>query len=94
MPGKRTKKTTRRKGGRNAQNQFLRRPKVCIFSKEGGPEIDYKDVTLLKQFISETGHIIPSRMTGTRAKPQRRLTRAIKRAQFLALLPYTDRHSL
>jgi small subunit ribosomal protein S18 len=54
--------------------------------------IDYKDVDLLKDFITETGKIIPARLTGTSAKYQRQLTDAIKRARFLALLPYTDNH--
>jgi small subunit ribosomal protein S18 len=54
--------------------------------------IDYKDVELLKDFITETGKIIPARLTGTSAKYQRQLTDAIKRARFLALLPYTDNH--
>ena len=59
--------------------------------KPGDP-IDYKDVELLKKFITETGKIIPARMTGTSAKYQRQLTRAIKRARLLALLPFTDSH--
>jgi small subunit ribosomal protein S18 len=55
-------------------------------------EIDYKDLDTLKQYISETGKIIPTRITGTSARYQRQLTRAIKRARFLALLPYSDAH--
>jgi small subunit ribosomal protein S18 len=54
--------------------------------------IDYKDVELLKDFITETGKIIPARLTGTKARYQRQLTEAIKRARFLALLPFTDNH--
>jgi small subunit ribosomal protein S18 len=55
-------------------------------------EIDYKDLEVLKQYISETGKIVPSRITGTKAKYQRQLATAIKRARYLALLPYTDSH--
>ena len=55
-------------------------------------EIDYKDLALLKGYITETGKIVPSRITGTKARYQRQLTTAVKRARFLALLPYTDRH--
>ena len=56
------------------------------------PEIDYKDIETLKQYVSETGKIVPSRITGTKAKYQRQLAKAIKRARYLALLPYTDGH--
>ena len=55
-------------------------------------EIDYKDLEVLKQYITETGKIVPSRITGTKAKYQRQLATAIKRARYLALLPYTDSH--
>lgn len=70
--------------------RYFRRRKFCRFSAEGIKEIDYKDVTLLKNFIAESGKIVPSRITGTSAKYQRQLARAIKRARFLALVPYTD----
>ncbi|RIW31591.1 30S ribosomal protein S18 [Bacillus salacetis] len=70
-----------RRGGR-------RRRKVCYFTSNGITHIDYKDVDLLKKFISERGKILPRRVTGTSAKYQRRLTRAIKRARTMALLPY------
>lgn len=70
--------------------RYFRRRKFCRFSAEGIKEIDYKDVTLLKNYISESGKIVPSRITGTSAKYQRQLARAIKRARFLALVPYTD----
>lgn len=69
-----------------------RRKKFCRFSADNVNEIDYKDVTTLKNYITETGKIVPSRITGTAAKYQRLLAEAIKRARFLALLPYTDRH--
>jgi small subunit ribosomal protein S18 len=55
-------------------------------------QIDYKDLDTLKQYVTETGKIVPSRITGTRARYQRQLSRAVKRARYLALLPYTDRH--
>ncbi|MEZ5528329.1 MAG: 30S ribosomal protein S18 [Porticoccaceae bacterium] len=72
--------------------RFNRRRKFCRFSAEGANEIDYKDLDTLKQYVSETGKIVPSRITGTKAKYQRQLATAIKRARFLALLPYTDSH--
>ena len=71
---------------------YYRRRKFCRFTAEGTKEIDYKDLTVLKQYVSETGKIVPSRITGTRAHYQRQLATAIKRARFLALLPYTDQH--
>ena len=70
----------------------MRRRKVCRFKVDGVKEIDYKDVNTLKAYITETGKIVPSRVTGTSAKYQRQLATAIKRARFLALLPYCDRH--
>lgn len=72
--------------------RFYRRRKFCRFTAEGVKEIDYKDIETLKQYITETGKIVPSRITGTKARYQRQLGRAIKRARYLALLPYTDRH--
>jgi small subunit ribosomal protein S18 len=69
-----------------------RRRKFCRFSAEGADEIDYKDVNMLKNYISETAKIVPSRITGTKTRYQRLLAQAIKRARFLSLLPYTDRH--
>ena len=70
----------------------FRRKKMCYFTAKGIEHIDYKDVDLLKKFITETGKIVPSRITGTKAKYQRQLATAIKRARFLALLPYCDHH--
>ena len=67
---------------------FFRRRKSCPFSKRDAPPIDYKDVRLLQRFMSERGKIVPSRITAVSAKRQRELARAIKRARFLALLPY------
>ena len=75
-----------------AMAKFFRRRKYCRFTAEGITEVDYKDVELLKDFIGETGKIVPSRITGTKAKYQRQLATAVKRARYLALLPYTDNH--
>lgn len=72
--------------------RFFRRRKFCRFTAEGIKQIDYKDVNLLKNYITETGKIVPSRITGTKARYQRQLATAIKRARFIALLPYTDNH--
>ena len=72
--------------------RFFRRRKFCRFTAEGVPEIDYKDLDTLKNYITETGKIVPSRITGTSAKYQRQLARAVKRARALALLPYSDSH--
>ena len=73
-------------------SRFFRRRRFCRFTAEGITEIDYKDLNLLKAYISESGKIVPSRITGTNAKYQRQLADAIKQARFLALLPYTDKH--
>ena len=72
--------------------RFFRRRKFCRFTAEGVTEIDYKDLVTLKGYVTETGKIVPSRITGTRAKYQRQLSTAIKRARYIALLPYTDQH--
>lgn len=74
-------------------SRFFRRRKFCRFSAEGIQEIDYKDTATLKNYVTESGKIVPSRITGTSAKYQRQLARAIKRARYLALLPYSDSHS-
>ena len=73
-------------------SRYYRRRKYCKFTAEGITEIDYKDLDLLKGFVTETGKIVPSRITGTKAKYQRQLAKAVKRARYLALLPYTDQH--
>ncbi|MBL8297302.1 MAG: 30S ribosomal protein S18 [Rhodanobacteraceae bacterium] len=73
-------------------SKFFRRKKFCRFTAEGTVEIDYKDLNTLRQYIGETGKIVPSRITGTKAKYQRQLGIAIQRARFLALLPYCDNH--
>ncbi len=72
--------------------RHLRRRKFCRFTVEGITEIDYKDINMLKQYIGESGKIVPSRITGTKARYQRQLSRAIKHARYLSLLPYTDNH--
>ena len=75
-------------GGGQGRRPFFRRRKVCPFSGAGAPKIDYKDVKLLQRYISERGKIVPSRITAVSQIKQRELAKAIKRARFLALLPY------
>ncbi|MCG8383371.1 MAG: 30S ribosomal protein S18 [Gammaproteobacteria bacterium] len=70
----------------------FRRRRYCRFTAEGVKEIDYKDLDTLGAYITETGKIVPSRITGTKAKYQRQLATAIKRARYIALLPYSDQH--
>jgi small subunit ribosomal protein S18 len=82
-----------REGGRDGgagggRRPFFRRKKTCPFSGANAPKIDYKDVKLLQRFISERGKIVPSRITAVSTKKQRLLSNAIKRARFMALLPY------
>jgi small subunit ribosomal protein S18 len=72
-----------------AKQTFFKRKKSCPFSGENGLQIDYKDVKLLSRYISEKGKIIPSRITSVSAKKQRELARAIKRARYIALLPFS-----
>jgi len=73
-------------------SRFYRRRKFCRFTAEGVTEIDYKDIEMLKQYVSETGKIVPSRITGTKARYQRQLAKAVKRARYLSLIPFTDGH--
>ena len=73
--------------------QFRRR-KYCRFTADGVTEVDYKDLNTLKQYVGESGKIVPSRITGTKARYQRQLATAIKRARYLALIPYTDSHQV
>ncbi|HEY8009989.1 MAG TPA: 30S ribosomal protein S18 [Rudaea sp.] len=73
-------------------SKFFRRKKYCRFTAEGVKEIDYKDLNTLRQYLTETGKIVPSRITGTKARYQRQLTKAIQQARFLSLLPYSDAH--
>ena len=86
MPKKQKKNFKKRPSNQEYKKMF------CKFTALGIQEIDYKDINLLKEYITETGKIMPARVTGTSAKYQRQLTRAIKRARHLALLPYTDSH--
>lgn len=95
MPRPIGKKATGKDGKprRDSGNRALfKRRKFCRFTAEGVKEVDYKDVDVLKEFITENGKIIPARITGTKSHYQRQLSTAIKRARFLALLPYTDLH--
>lgn len=71
-----------------ARRPFARRRKVCPFSGDSAPKLDYKDVKMLQRYMSEKGKITPARITAVSAKKQRLLAQAIKRARFLALLPY------
>jgi small subunit ribosomal protein S18 len=73
-------------------SRYFRRRRFCRFTAEGVKEIDYKDLDTLRNYVTETGKIVPSRITGTKANYQRQLAAAVKRARFLALLPYTDKH--
>jgi small subunit ribosomal protein S18 len=73
-------------------SKFFRRRKFCKFTAEGVTEIDYKDLVTLRQYITETGKIVPARITGTKSRFQRQLATAVKRSRYLALLPYTDNH--
>ena len=73
-------------------SRFFRRKKFCKFTADGIDQIDYKDLATLKAYVTETGKIVPSRITGTRSFYQRQLAVAIKRARYLGLLPYTDQH--
>ena len=76
------------RSGGPTRRPFFRRRQTCPFSSDHAPKIDYKDVKLLQRFLSERGKIVPSRITAVSAKKQRLLAQAIKRARFLALLPY------
>jgi len=72
--------------------RYFRRKKFCRFTADGVTQIDYKDLDTLKNYVTESGKIVPSRITGTKAKYQRQLSTCIKRARYLALLPYSDAH--
>ena len=78
---------------RQQQNPLFKRKRFCRFTDAKVDPIDYKDLELRKDFIQENGKIMPARLTGTKAHYQRQLDGAIKRARFLALLPYTDLHN-
>ena len=72
---------------------YFRRKRYCKFTVDGISSVDYNDIELLKGFVTESGKIVPARITGTKAKYQRQLTKAIKVARYLALMPYTDSHT-
>ncbi len=90
--GKKFEKS-RNKDKRKQQNPLFKRKKFCRFTVANVEQIDYKDIDTLKDFIQENCKIMPARLTGTKAHYQRQLDTAIKRARFLALLPYTSLHS-
>lgn len=71
-------------------SRYFRRRRYCRFTAESTEEIDYKDLNTLKQYVSETGKIVPARISGTKTRYQRQLAIAVKRARYLALIPYTD----
>ena len=77
---------------KNPSRQLFKRRKFCRFTADKIAEVDYKDLNILKEFVAENGKVIPARITGTKSRFQRQLGTAIKRARFLALLPYTDLH--
>ncbi len=81
-----------RKRDDKGNRPLFKRRKFCRFTAEKIKEVDYKDIEILKDFVNENGKIIPARITGTKTHYQRQLSTAIKRARFLALLPYTDLH--
>jgi small subunit ribosomal protein S18 len=83
---------TKKKTGSAPASKFFRRRKFCRFTAENVEHIDYKDLGTLKQYVTETGKIVPSRNTRTKARYQRQLSTAVQRARFLALLPYSDNH--
>ena len=72
--------------------RYFKRKRYCRFTAEGVDEIDYKDLNTLKNYVSDSGKIIPSRISGTKTRYQRQLSTAIKRARYLALIPYSDAH--
>ena len=80
------------KGRDKRGGALFRRRKFCRFTAENVKQVDYKDIGILKDFVNENGKIIPARITGTKARYQRQLSVAIKRARYLALMPYTDVH--
>ena len=94
MPPPRSKFSKGRKVKRTQQSLLFKRKRFCRFTVAGVESIDYKDLDILRDFVGENGKITPARLTGTRAIYQRQLTTSIKRARFLALLPYSDQHKV
>ena len=82
-----------KKDGRSQNRGLFRRRKFCRFTAEKIKQVDYTDIALLKDFVQENGKLMPARITGTKARYQRQLSTAVKRARYLALLPYTDLHA-
>jgi len=76
----------------SSSRSLFKRRKFCRFTADKITEVDYKDLNILKEFVTENGKLIPARITGTKAHFQRQLSTAVKRARFLALMPYTDLH--
>ena len=91
-PGAGPRGAGRGPGGPGGRGKFFRRKKVCKFCTEKIDAIPYRDVRLLQQFVAERGKIVPRRLTGVCTTHQRRLTRAIKQARNIALLPFATRH--
>ena len=89
---KKNKKFKSRSRDENKNSPFDDRRKFCPFSQKNSPIIDYKDIKMLNRYVSEKGKIIPSRITNVSRSKQKDLSKAIKRARFLALIPYTDKH--
>ena len=87
------KRSKNKKGFKRKKNPNRNKNRYCFFTAKGIEQIDYKDIDLLKKYITETGKIIPRRITGTKSHYQKQLNVAIKRARYLALLPFTDHHS-
>jgi small subunit ribosomal protein S18 len=91
-PGSGPRGPGRGPGGPGGRGKFFRRKKVCKFCTEKIDGIPYRDVRLLQQFVAERGKIVPRRLSGVCTTHQRRLTRAIKQARNIALLPFATRH--
>jgi small subunit ribosomal protein S18 len=87
------KRSKNKKNFKRKKNHNRNKNRYCFFTAKGIEQIDYKDIDLLKKYITETGKIIPRRVTGTKSNYQKQLAVAIKRARHLALLPFTDQHS-
>lgn len=89
---KKNKKTNSRPREDRKNSPFEDRKKFCPFSQKNSPKIDYKDTKLLSRFLTEKGKIMPSRITNVSSKNQKKLSKAIKRARFLGLISYTQKH--
>ncbi|MEN9560287.1 MAG: hypothetical protein RLZZ502_1498 [Pseudomonadota bacterium] len=94
MPGFGRSKDKNQRQKRDKSNNLFKRKRYCRFTAEKIEQVDYKNIDILKEYVQENFKITPARMTGTKARYQRQLQVAIKRARFLALLPYTDKHDV